>query len=260
MIGRVERPDDPLIADYARVGDPAWLHSNGLFVAEGRLVVERLLAASRFRVRSLLLTPTALEALPDVLGPSHTFPVFVAPQQVLNAVTGFNFHRGCLGLAECPADTAVQALVGAQRILALEGVSNPDNMGGLFRVAAAFGVQGILLDGASGDPLYRKAVRTSMGAALTVPFARAKDWPGALTRLRGEGYTLIALTPRSDAPALDEVKLPGGLLVVMVGAEGSGLSDGTLRAADRLVRIPMAEGFDSLNVVVAAGVALSHLP
>jgi tRNA G18 (ribose-2'-O)-methylase SpoU len=142
---RVERTDDPRISDYQHVGDPAWLLARGLFVAEGRLVVERLLEGGRFPVRSILLTPAALRSIEPLGG---DVPVFVAEQRLLNGITGFNFHRGCLALAQRPSlDSAHEtrpSLVSARLLLAVEGVGNPDNVGGLFRVAAAFGVENTL--------------------------------------------------------------------------------------------------------------------
>ena len=257
MIERVDRADDPRVSDYSRVGQPLWLRDAGLFVAEGRFVVQRLLAARRFRVRSLLVTPTALSAIEPDADPAIT--IYVAERPVLASITGFDFHRGCLALAERPLMPPLEALVG-DRLLALEGIGNPDNMGGLFRVAAAFGVCGVLLDPTSGDPLYRKAIRTSMGAALTVPFTRIEQWPNALRDLQARGYNVLALTPRLDAPPITTVT-PAAFarFVLLVGAEGAGLTDAALRAADMHLRISMAPGVDSLNVTVAAGIALSRL-
>lgn len=254
MIEHVLRGDDPRTSDYAHVGDPAWLQANGLFVAEGRFVVQRLLAAP-FRVRSVLVTPTALNAIERSV--SHDVPVFVAPQDVLASITGFTFHRGCLALAERPSEQPLPTIADAGRVVVMEGIANPDNVGGLFRVAAAFGVEGVLLDGASADPLYRKAIRTSMGAVLSVPFVRSRDWPAALGVLRDCGYTLLALTPRADATPIQEIAQQRlAKLALLVGAEGEGLSDEALRMSDLLARIPMAPGVDSLNVTVAAGIAL----
>lgn len=254
----VEHPEDPRLRDYAHVGDPAWLAAHGLFVAEGRLVVKRLIDCGTFRIASVLLTPAALESFGGEI--EVDAPVFVTRPEHLQNVTGFNFHRGCLALAHRPPAGARPAFPGARRLLALEGVGNPDNVGGLFRVAAAFGVDGVLLDAASGDPFYRKAIRTSMGAVLTVPFARLERWPSALGAYRGRGWTIVALTPRPGAQPLAEfARVASGPLALMVGAEGPGLSPAALAEADVLVKIPIASGVDSLNVTVAAGIALSHL-
>jgi tRNA G18 (ribose-2'-O)-methylase SpoU len=250
--------DDPRLAAYAHVGDHRWLTAHGLLVAEGRLTVRRLLQ-SRFQIESILLTPAALDGFGGAI--DTVAPVFVAAQSILRQVTGFDFHRGCLALARRPNDPPVAGRFGgARRLLGLKGVGNPDNVGGLFRVAAAFGLDGVLLDPASGDPFYRKAIRTSMGAALHVPFERLEPWPDALTEYRRLGFKIIALTPRAEARPLPEfARQAHGPLLVMVGAEGAGLSEAALNAADALVRIPIAPGVDSLNVTVAAGIALSYL-
>lgn len=258
MIEPIERADDPRISDYAHVGDHEWLRDRGLFVVEGRIVVRRLLESGRFPVHSILLTPAALQSFGAAIDTDA--PVFIAAPDVLNQVTGFNFHRGCLALAQRPADgVATARFLDAELLLALEGVGNPDNVGGLFRVAAAFGVDGVLLDPATGDPFYRKAVRTSMGAALNVPFERVTPWPSGLDDYRGMDFTVAALTPRADARPIDEFarefRRP---VILMVGAEGPGLSDAALNVADTAVRIPISPGVDSLNVVVAAGIALSY--
>jgi tRNA G18 (ribose-2'-O)-methylase SpoU len=250
--------DDPRLAAYAHVGDHRWLTAHGLFVAEGRLTVRRLLE-SRFQIESILLTPAALEGFGGAI--DTIAPVFVAAQSTLHQVTGFDFHRGCLALARRPDDPPVAGRFGAaRRLLALEGVGNPDNIGGLFRVAAAFDVDGLLLDPTSADPYYRKAIRTSMGAALHLPFERLETWPDALIEYRRLGFRIIALTPRAEAQALAAfAREADGPMIVLVGAEGAGLSDVALGAADTLVRIPIAAGIDSLNVTVAAGIALSYL-
>jgi tRNA G18 (ribose-2'-O)-methylase SpoU len=255
----VEYPEDPRLRDYAHVGDPAWLTAHGLFVAEGRLVVKRLIDRGNFRIASVLLTPAALKGFGG--GIQTDAPVFVVRPEVLESVTGFNFHRGCLALAHRPPAVAQPTFLSATRLLALEGVGNPDNVGGLFRVAAAFGVDGVLLDPASGDPFYRKAIRTSMGAVLTLPFARLEPWPAALAAYRSRGWTIAALTPRAAAQPLAEfARAASAPLVLLVGAEGAGLTPAALAAADVLVRIPIAPGVDSLNVTVAAGIALAYLP
>ena len=260
MVEAVERADDPRIDEYRHVGNHEWLRSRGLFVAEGRLVVRRLLVSPRFPVRSILLTPAALHSFGDGFGGDA--PVYVAPQDVLNGVTGFNFHRGCVALASRPDSAAIDFssdLPGTRLLLALEGVGNPDNVGGLFRVAAAFGAAGVILDAASADPLYRKAVRTSMGAVFSVPFAMSDMWPETLRTFGERGFAVAALTPALSAQPIWEAALDGRPVVVLVGAEGPGLSDASLRAADMRVRIPIEPAVDSLNVVVAAGIALSYL-
>jgi tRNA G18 (ribose-2'-O)-methylase SpoU len=253
-------PDADWEADYQHVGDHRWLTAQGLFVAEGRFVVRRLLESHRFRIKSVVVTPAALQGLSDAL--LADTPVHVLEQDVLNRITGFNFHRGCLALAHRGPGTGPVGSDEARRLLALEGVGNPDNVGGLFRVAAAFGVDGLLLDPASADPFYRKAIRTSMAAVLDVPFERLAVWPTTLGRFRERGFDVLALTPREDArPLADYVAsgAPARRIVVLVGAEGSGLTEEALAEATERVRIPISPGVDSLNVTVAAGIALASL-
>jgi len=250
--------DDPRIGDYAHVGDAAWLAAAGLFVAEGRLLVERLIACGRFPIHSILLTPTALGGFGGAI--DIPAPVHVAEPAVLEGITGIRFHRGCLALARRAVVVPAGTFERARLLLALEGVGNPDNVGGLFRVAAAFGVDGLLLDPATGDPFYRKAVRTSMGAVLTLPFERMSPWPAVLNSWKARGFRVVALTPRADArPLADVAREPRVPMIVLVGSEGPGLSAAAMRTADVLVRIPTAAEVDSLNVTVAAGIALERL-
>jgi tRNA G18 (ribose-2'-O)-methylase SpoU len=243
------------------VGDPAALERAGLFVAEGRLTVERLLEDGRFDVASVAVTATAANALAAVLARHATIPVHVCEPSVLEAITGFDFHRGCLALARRPAVARPLAeFAAASRLLALEAVGNPDNVGGLFRVALALGAEGVLLDGATGDPLYRKAIRTSMAATLRVPFTRVERWPVALDELKARGFQVAALTPDASAVALDDYRVDAGRgLILLLGSEGPGLQPATMDYADVRLRIAVDARADSLNVVVAAGIALSAL-
>jgi tRNA G18 (ribose-2'-O)-methylase SpoU len=187
--------------------------------------------------------------------------VWVCSPTTLTRVTGFNFHRGCLALARRPAPASMdQWLDGDHALLALDSVGNPDNVGGLFRTAAAFGAAGILVSPSTADPLYRKSVRTSMGAVLQVPWAQVQPLPASLDTLRSHGYRVAALTPHADAVSIDHfASCRHRRVVLLVGAEGQGLSDDMLAAADDRIRIPMAGAVDSLNVVVAAGIALHAL-
>ena len=258
MIEWVASPADPRLDPYRHVADPPWLRGRGLFVAEGRLVVERLLALGRFQVQSILVNRAAHDAMRPLLS-SSPVPVLACDDPTLESITGYNFHRGCLALAARPPALATSALQQARRLLGIEGVANPDNVGGLFRTAAAFGIGGVLLDGASADPLYRKALRTSMGAALRVPYVRAGAWHAALRDLRERGFKLVALTPGEGARDLSRFAAAMGdndRSIVLVGAEGEGLEPATLALADARVRIPIEADVDSLNVVVAAGIAL----
>ena len=261
MIDRIVSADDPRLDPYRHVAHPHWIREHGLFVAEGRLVVERLLALDRFRVHSILVNRAAHEAMGPLLSAAQT-TVLACDDPTLESITGYNFHRGCLGLVHRPADLAPSAFHGARRLLGIENVANPDNIGGLFRTAAAFAIDGVVLNATSGDPLYRKAVRTAMGASLRVPYARAEPWLPTLAELRERGFRIVALTPGQNAVHLAE--FAAGLssadrLLILVGAEGAGLNADTIALADVAVRIPIDSAVDSLNVVVAAGIALHGL-
>jgi tRNA G18 (ribose-2'-O)-methylase SpoU len=254
--------DDTCLLGYHAVSDPELATRDGLFVAEGRLVVRRLLSTPSLVTRSLLLTPPAYEGLADVLNGRPEVTVFLASQDVMNGVAGFNIHRGCLALAERPAPRTWQDVAaGARQLVVLEQVGDADNVGSAFRCAAAFGAGGVLLGPSCADPLYRKAIRTSMAATLAVPFAQALPWPDALTALDGDGWHVIGLTPRADESPLWETAAGArrARTALVFGHEGNGLSAAALRACTHLARIPMAPGVDSLNVGVSVGVALYEI-
>jgi tRNA G18 (ribose-2'-O)-methylase SpoU len=261
MLRQLTDAGDPALAAYRDVGDRAALERAGLFVAEGRLIVERLLQDGRFPVHSVAVTPPAAIALARVFAARPDVSILVCEPRLLQSITGFDFHRGCLALARRDgAGVALENLLRGTSILALEGIANPDNIGGLFRTAFALGADAILLDGATGDPLYRKAIRTSMGATLRVPYARVAEWGGAFATARAEGFTVVALTPDPRAVSIDDyVVEPGARFVLALGSEGAGLQPESMRHADVSVRIPIDPRADSLNVVVAAGIALSRL-
>lgn len=250
---------DPRLTLYRHVANPSALTGAGLFVAEGRIVVERLIEDGRFAVESVVATPAAAAALGVLLERRSNVTLHVCDPAVLEAVTGYDFHRGCLALARRPAATpGLAQFASASRLLALEGVANPDNVGGLFRVALAFDAGGLLLDPSTADPLYRKAIRTSMAATLRVPFARVDPWPAALDDLKNAGCTFVALTPDPSAMPIDDYAAkPGERMVFMLGSEGAGLRPATLRYADAMLRVVVNQRADSLNVVVAAGIALN---
>ncbi len=261
MLIPVDSLDAAGLDDYRDLAHPGRLADRSLFVVEGRLVVEHLIRLGTYRLRSLLLTDAAAAALaPVIAGVPADVPIHVAGHAVMNGVVGFNIHRGCLALAERPpvVPLAASDLARADRVLVLEGVNNPDNVGGLFRAGAALGASLVLLGPDCGDPLYRKAIRTSMGATLSLPYRMAGSWPEALAGLRRAGWSIVACTPSSDAPSLYQVELPARA-AVLVGAEGPGLSPGALALADLRVRIPMHGGLDSLNVTTAAAIVLSAL-
>lgn len=240
--------------------DPELLRGHDAFIAEGRLVVQRLFDQPRFHVRSVLVTPAALDALRDLLVPSPA-EILVADAALLHDVTGFNLHRGCLALAERPAPFSLDDLLVVDGpVLVLEQVGNPDNVGGAFRNAAAFGASGVILSPGCSDPLYRKAIRTSMGATLSMPFTTALAWPEALDRLRQAEWSTIALhtsAPRELREVVGSVR--GRRVAFVLGHEGAGLSEAAFGSCLEQARIPMGPGADSLNVATAAAVALYEL-
>ena len=260
----IDGPEDPRVAAFREVPDAERLRAQGLFVAEGRVVVRRVLEDPRYHVRAVLVNEASRRDLaPAFERRVAEVPVFVGERRDFLGLTGHDLHRGCLALVDRPpALAAKDVLVSTRTVIVLEGVSNADNVGGVFRNAAAFGAGGVLLTPACCDPLYRKAIRTSMGAALGVPFARLDDWPGALTLVRQAGFTIAALTPRAPSETLEAFaarpRLPPRLALLAV-TEGSGLTPEAEAAADYRVRIAIDESVDSLNVSVAVGIALYAL-
>ena len=259
----IEARDDPQVTPFGDVPDPARLRKRGVCVAEGRFVVRRVLAERRFRLQALLLTETALRSLEDALSAlEDPPPVYLADRALLRQIGGFDFHQGCLGLVErpTPADlTSVIPVADAQRpVIALEQVGNPDNVGGIFRNAAAFGAGAVLLSPGCSDPLYRKAIRTSIGTTLSVPFALVDEWPQGLGLLRERDYHVVALTPDPSAMPLSLYQRPrkSAGTALLVGNEGDGLTEGALSQADARARIPLCPPVDSLNVSTASGIAL----
>lgn len=258
--------DDPRVAPFRHVPDPTRVRDQGVCIAEGRVVVRQVLGADAFHVQALLVTETALRALEGALaGLAEPPPVYVANRALLREIGGFDFHQGCLGLVERPplADigSVIRAVEAPRPVIVLEQVGNPDNIGGIFRNAAAFGAAAVLLSPGCSDPLYRKAIRTSIGTTLSVPFAVVDEWPRGLGRLRGRGYHLVALTPDPSAMPLDRYARPSATTgtAFIVGNEGDGLSEGALKQAHVRVRIPLCPPVDSLNVSTASGIALHAL-
>lgn len=258
---------DPRLDDFRIVSDPALMRGRGLFVAEGRLAVERLLA-SRFRARALLVLDGALDALEaaaEAGGDGRPLDAYVADSALLRGVTGFRFHRGCLALGERPASADAGAgpapPAPGRPLVVLDGVSDPDNVGSIFRNAAAFGAAGVVLSPACADPLYRKAIRTSMGTTLALPFRVADDWPGVLTRLRESGTLVAALTPREPAAGVEAFarRAAGAGVALLLGNEGAGVSAAALDACGERVRIDLDPAVDSLNVATAAAIALHRI-
>jgi tRNA G18 (ribose-2'-O)-methylase SpoU len=255
----VDDPADPRLADYVRLTDMQLRRVlepvGGLFLAEGEKVVRRAVGAG-YGVRSVLLAGKWLPGLADLLEPLDV-PVYVGPDDVIEQVTGFAVHRGALAsMQRRPLPSPAELLGTARHVAVLEGFTNPTNVGAVFRAAAALGLDAVLLDPLCADPLYRRSVRVSMGAALTLPYARFACWPQGLADIRAAGLTLLALTPAPDAVDLDRLTAEDTRrCAVVLGAEGPGLAVATMASCDRRVRIPMARGVDSLNVAAAAAVA-----
>jgi tRNA G18 (ribose-2'-O)-methylase SpoU len=257
--------DDPRLGDYAHLRAPSTRQrleqQLGIFTVEGWRSLEALLA-SPFRLRSVLVAEEHRTRGAGLL--PEDVPGFTVPAAAIEQVTGVDFHRGVVAVAErTPLPSVADVTARATRILVVEGVNDHENVGSLFRNAAAFGVDAVVLDPTSSDPLYRRATRVSVGHVLRIPFARAEAarWPDALAVLRAEGVAVLALTPDPAAEPLWPVvgEVAGQRVAVVVGAEGPGLSAAALEAAGRRVRIPMASGTDSVNVATAAGIALAVL-
>ena len=256
---KIDDPADPRLADYVGLTDSVrrTRHEpeSGFFLAEGQLVMRRA-AQAGCPPRSLLLAPNRVDdVLPELA--SLDCPVYVASLEVLHAVTGFHVHRGALGsFGRPPERSADQVLAVASRILVLEEVNSPTNLGAIFRSAAGLGMDAVLLSPTCCDPLYRRAMRVSMGEVLAVPYAYLPDWPGGLQKVRAAGFRVLALTPAADATALDHIAVgPDDRVALLLGAEGPGLTDEAQASSDDRIRIPMAAGVDSLNVAAAAAVA-----
>lgn len=268
---RVQTLDDPRLSDYRNVRDKDLLRDRQSFLAEGEVVLSVLLAQERFPLRSVLAAENrALKLSSRLLQPSLAqVPLYMADQALLDQIAGFHIHRGILASAtRVPVPSPKELLArmpGARRILLLEGILNHDNVGGIFRNAAALGADAVLLDGYTCDPLYRKALRVSVGGSLLVPYARAapgETGPALVKAAREAGFCVLSLSPRADAEDIESLRAPGALpekVALLLGTEGEGLSAEALNQADRTVRIRMAPGFDSLNVGVAAGIALFAL-
>jgi tRNA G18 (ribose-2'-O)-methylase SpoU len=258
----VTDPEDPRIAPYRAIRERDVVGRGERFVAEGEVVLRLLLGPDcRHKVESVLVSERRLDALSDLLAPlPPETPLYVADQAVMDAVVGFHIHRGVLAIGRrAQAESAaglLSTLPERALVLALVGVSNHDNVGAIFRNAAAFGADAVLLDGSSCDPLYRKAIRVSVGASLITPFTRGGSGAEMLDALEAAGFETLALSP-AGATRLDEVARPPRT-ALMLGAEGPGLPD-DLMARAKTVRIDMAAGFDSLNVATTGAVALYAL-
>lgn len=256
----VTDPADPRLDDFRDLNSvdrrPDLPSGKGLVIAEGVLVAQRMLA-SRFRPRAFLGTDRRLTELADDLAGTDA-PYYRVSAEVMAEVVGFHLNRGVLASASRPPELTIeQALDGARTVAVLEGVNDHENLGSIFRNAAGLSVDAVVFGAGCADPLYRRAVRVSMGHALLVPYARAANWPDELDILRDNGFRMLAMTPDESAVSLPSAMtaLADAKVAILVGAEGPGLTERTMRASDVRVRIPMSRDTDSLNVATAAALA-----
>ena len=254
----IDDADDPRVAPYMDIRERDLAGHGGRFVAEGELVLRTLVSQSRFPIESIFALNSRLPRLSPLLDDlPETTAIYTADRTVMDRVVGFPIHRGILAIGRRGADLSHQELLsgleGRSLTVGLIGISNHDNVGGIFRNAAAFAADAVLLDAGSCDPLYRKAIRVSAGACLKVPFARSGSAEEMLQALSGVGYDIVGLSP-SGRETLDEI-IFGPRTALLLGAEGEGLPAEILSRV-RSARVPMAPGFDSLNVATASGIAL----
>jgi tRNA G18 (ribose-2'-O)-methylase SpoU len=260
VVINVADPADPRLDDFRDLNSvdrrPDLPSGKGLVIAEGVLVVQRMLA-SRFRQRALLGTDRRLGELEADLADVEA-PYYRVDADVMAEVVGFHLNRGVLASSSRPPElTVAQVLDGARTVAVLEGVNDHENLGSIFRNAAGLGVDAVVFGVGCADPLYRRAVRVSMGHALLVPYAWTQAWPKDLELLRDNGFRLLAMTPDPFAATLPEAMsdVADEKAAILVGAEGPGLTEHAMRASDVRVRIPMSRGTDSLNVATAAALA-----
>ncbi|AGL15779.1 RNA methyltransferase [Actinoplanes sp. N902-109] len=254
-------PDDERIADYRALTDvelrTKWEPPNGLFIAEGDLVIQRALRGG-YRLRSVLVDEKRVSQLTE-LPPDAV--MYAGAPPVLEAITGFHVHRGVLAsFHRRPLPELPELLAGARRLAVLEGLNTHTNLGALFRSAAALGIDAIVLSPDCADPLYRRSVRVSMGEVFAIPYAKSTAWPETLDTIRTAGFTLLAMTPGPGTiPLADLSPAQRERPALLLGAEGPGLTRRALAASDVHVAIPMHHGVDSLNVATAAAIAFYEL-
>jgi tRNA G18 (ribose-2'-O)-methylase SpoU len=261
VVHRVTHADDERIGDFRALTDvelrTRWEPPNGLFIAEGQLVIGRALRAG-YRLRAILVDEKRVDQFADL--PDEAI-VYAGAPEVLEAVTGFHVHRGVLASFHRRELPSLESMLSAaQRIAVLEGLNTHTNLGALFRSAAAMGIDAVVLSPSCADPLYRRAVRVSMGEVFAIPYAKADTWPDALKTVSAAGFRLLALTPGEDAVPLQRLTAQDRERpALLLGAEGPGLSRQALAASDVRVAIPMRNGVDSLNVATAAAIAFWEL-
>lgn len=273
---RIEAADDPRVCEFVSMRERDLVGRGNRFIVEGTVVLNALLdtgldlklaqepasgQGSRFSIEKVFLLENRLKGLEPVLKRlDPAVPVYVADSEVMDKVVGFAMHRGVLALgAHAPLsgpDVLLSSLPEHALVVACCGIANHDNMGAIFRNAGVFGADAVLLDQTSCDPLYRKAIRVSVGAALRVPFCRGGTAAQLVDALRQNGFDLLGLSPRGDV-AIEDFS-PGPRVALIAGTEGEGLPVGLLERVRR-VRIRQAPGLDSLNVATATGIALWHM-
>jgi tRNA G18 (ribose-2'-O)-methylase SpoU len=261
----ISDPRDERLADYVRLRETSLRRSlesaAGLFIAEGALVIRRAIEAGH-RPRSFLLAERWRAGLTDVLDRWPDVPVYLVSEQLAEAVTGFHVHRGALASLHREQRYAAEDLLGRRRLVVLEDIVDHTNIGAIIRNAAALGWDGALLSPRCADPLYRRAIKVSMGAVFALPWARLPGWASTPGWLDDAGFVTVALTPGADATDLDAVSerlRRHAKLAIMVGTEGAGLSERWTAGATYRVRIPMTAGIDSLNVAAATAIACYSL-
>ena len=258
----VDDPDDPRIEEFLGLRDHELRRRRegpngdlaGIFIAEGDLVVERAVRAG-YQLGSVLVDATRTLPLPAAIGPD--VPVYAAGQEVVLKITGMAMHRWLIASLDRGPDRPVgEVLAGATRVVVLENVNNPTNLGVIARSAMGLGADALLLDPSCCDPLYRRASRVAMGEVFALPWARTARFPDGLDPVVDAGFTLLALTPDPDAEPIDDLAFaPDEKVALVLGAEGPGLTDQTMDRIGRRVRIPLHGGVDSLNVGAAAAIA-----
>jgi tRNA G18 (ribose-2'-O)-methylase SpoU len=262
MLIEITELSDPRLTDYSHLTDVALRKAqsteHGLYLAESALVLERALRAGHKPRSVLALGGTVDEAL-ALVGPD--VPIFTGPGELLADLTGYVLHRGLIASMHRPVLPSVAELLrDARRIVVLENVVDPTNVGAIFRSVAAIGADAVLVTPRCSDPYYRRAIRVSMGTVLQVPWTRVGEWAEARKELVASGFHIAALALRDDSVTLREFASSAPERVALVlGAEGDGLTAEALAAADSIVRIPMAHGIDSLNVAATAAVAMYAL-
>jgi tRNA G18 (ribose-2'-O)-methylase SpoU len=256
----IDSLDDPRLADYSHLTDVALKKSaGGLYIAESLLVLQRAIAAGHVPRSVLALGGSADDAVAATKG--FDIPIFSGPSELLEQLTGYLLHRGLIAAMHRPALPTVDALLkDARRIVILENVVDPTNVGAIFRSVAAIGADAVLVTPRCSDPFYRRAIRVSMGTVLQVPWTRVGDWETTKRLLSASGFHVAALALADGAVDLKTFAATAPERVALVlGTEGDGLTDEALAAADTIVTIPMAHGIDSLNVAATAAVAMYAL-